>query len=86
MFSVRPGQAVAEREVLMGRLDPSTAEIIGPGFFEDTALKDALTELPTEFNVPETIDAVEQTEVSSTRRRLTILAYCCVHSTAYTLH
>lgn len=47
------------------RIDPETAEILGPGHFENADLEEALTPLPTIFNAPFTEADVSRTEVRS---------------------
>ncbi len=45
------------------RIDPETAEILGPGRFESTDYDETMTSLPTTFNVPLQERHLSKTEV-----------------------
>ena len=47
------------------RIDPATADIIAPGWFESTELKEDMTTLPKVFNAPFTEVHMKKIEVSS---------------------
>jgi hypothetical protein len=47
-----------------GRLNPATADIIAPGWFESTELGEDMTTLPKEFNAPFTEVHMRKIEVS----------------------
>ena len=56
-------QQQAQRK-LIGRIDPRTTDIIGPGYFKPAKLSEDMTPLPTEFNVPFDEQHIVRTEVS----------------------
>lgn len=49
--------------LLIGRIDPKTAEIVDTAEFEDTPLTDEMTPLPRDFNVPWKESSILRTEV-----------------------
>jgi hypothetical protein len=51
-FPVSPVVFRVYGELMIGRIDPVTTEILGPGWFESTEWKEEPTPMPTEFNVP----------------------------------
>lgn len=47
----------------MYSIHPVSVDIVGPGWFESTDLKEELTPLPRDFNVPMEEDNILRTEV-----------------------
>ena len=59
------GQLRLSTKLTVCRIDPETAEILGPGYFESTEYNDDVTPLPKAFNSPMTAEHVARIEVSS---------------------